>query len=425
VGQTVIPWTVLIPVLVALAGCAWFLIAEREVAGQWGYPLDDSWIYATYAKNLASGRGYAFNPGEHVAGATGPLYVFVLAILYYLFRDVLLPAKVLGILCLVASSLVIFQAMRRIDPKSAVTPVLAAALLALSPTLLWGTLSGLEIPLYLLVICMGIYFYVTERWTLAVLAWCVGVWFRPDGMVLALIGLFVRPRLSLKGLIAPCAVAGLIIGAYLAFNQVVGGWILPSSVEVNAHPGQDILPNLRGMAGQWSDLWLGSVGVRRVGVHSPLLLPAMVVGAWAIVRRWPALVAYFVLFPIAFALFTGFGGQFGRYLAPTIPFGTCLAAIGLGTVARRVPRGRSRVGMVAVLAICLVWQGYFARKVGIAYGWNVQNINGMQRFIAEKTRAATSPDPRTVDGRRRWRSSSSVSTSPAVRTGGAELTGTS
>jgi len=60
-------------ILLTLTGAAWFLFAEHGIAGQWGYSLDDSWIYATYARNLATGQGYSFNPHEHVAGATGQL----------------------------------------------------------------------------------------------------------------------------------------------------------------------------------------------------------------------------------------------------------------------------------------------------------------------------------------------------------------
>ncbi len=47
--------------------------------------------------------------------------------------------------------------------------------------------------------------------------------------------------------------------------------------------------------------------------------------------------------------------------------------------------------MIALGVLCLGWQAYVARKAGIGYGWNVQNINGMQRYIADLTRRATSP----------------------------------
>ena len=65
------------------------IFAEHGIANLWGFSLDDSWIYATFAGNLATGHGYSFNPGETIGGATGPLYVFILAGLYKLFREVI------------------------------------------------------------------------------------------------------------------------------------------------------------------------------------------------------------------------------------------------------------------------------------------------------------------------------------------------
>ena len=155
-------WRGALIVLVTIAGAAWFLFAEHEIAGTWGYSLDDSWIYATYAKNLATGNGYVFNPGEHVAGATGPLYVFLLALIYFLFQDVVLPAKVMGVACLAASGILLSKTVHRVLPQNRVAPLLAGVLLVASPPLLWGSLSGMEIRVYLLLICLGIYLAITK-----------------------------------------------------------------------------------------------------------------------------------------------------------------------------------------------------------------------------------------------------------------------
>jgi hypothetical protein len=382
-------WHSLAIVGVTAIGAAWFLIAEHGIAGTWGYSLDDSWIYATYAKNLAMGKGYVFNSGEHVAGATGPLYVFILALLYLLFHDVVIPAKILGILSLAGSALVVSRTMRRILPESPMASLIAGMLVALSPPLLWGSLSGLEIPVYLLLTCIGIYFYVTERWTLTVLCWSIGVWLRPDGLLLALLGLTLRPKVTLKNSVAPTAVFGLIVGAYFLFNEAVGGWLLPNSVRIAAHPGGNIFASQWIMVKQCADLWLGSIGGRPVAFHAVLLLPALVVGGVLALRRRPALVAYFVLFPMSLAVFRALAGQFARYVVPTVPFGIILGVVGFELASRRALGRRYVAGLLFLGIVCLGWQGYVARKVGIAHGWNVQNIEGMQHYIAEATRKAT------------------------------------
>ena len=378
-------------ILIAFAGAGWFLFAEHGIAGAWGYPLDDSWIYATYARNLATGQGYSFNPGEHVAGATGPLYVFILALLYGLFHDVVLPAKILGVLCLAASGVVVFRTVRRVLPGNTISPFLAGALVAGSPPLLWGSLAGLEITEYLLLASIGIYFYVREEWTLAVLSWSLGVWLRPDGLLLALLGVVLRPRICLKNSIGPVTVAGVVVGAYLIFNQVVGGSFFPNSVKVAAHPGGNLLANEWTMLKQFADLWGISPRLGHTGYHAVLLVPAIVVGSILMIRRWPALVAYLIAFPASLGLYRAWGGQFGRYIVYAVPFGVLLGIVGLERVSRRALGARFGAGVAVLGVICLCAQVYSARKVGIQYGWNVQNINGMQRFVAEATRRATSP----------------------------------
>jgi hypothetical protein len=376
--------------LVVLFGALWFLSAERDIAGRRGFPLDDSWIYATFARNLATGHGYSFNPGESIAGATGPLYVFVLALFYLIFHDVVWPAKVLGIFCLGASSLVTYQTARRILPGERLAPFLAGLLVAMSPTLLWGSLTGLELPVYLLLACVGLNFYVREQWTLAVIFLALGVWLRPDGLFLVLLGLLLRPKISLKNSVAPLIAAAAVVGAYFGFNEIVGGQILPSSVGVKAHAGMNLGAGEWVMLKHWADLW-GLSDRGRVGHHAPFLLAAMAVGAFLSLRQWPALVAYALLFPFVFAAFGSSPGQFDRYIAYVVPFSVLLAVVGLDRVAHRVLRQRALATVVIFGIVCVGWEAYAARIAGIGYGWNVQNINGMQRHIAEDAHKVMAP----------------------------------
>ncbi len=377
--------------LCTLAGAAWFLFAEHGIAGTWGYSLDDSWIYATYAKNVALGQGYTFNPGEHVAGASGPLYVYLLALLYTLLHDIVLPAKILGIVCLAVSGIIVYRTVRRALPGSSYSPLVAGILVASSPSLLWGAVSGLELPEYLLLACLGIYFYIGGRWTLAMVCWSLGVWLRPDGLLLVTLGLVVRPKISLRNSVGPVSVTALIVAAYLVFNQIVGGWLLPNSVRIGEKSGGNLLANQWNMLSQVADLWGVAQRPGHSGSHSPLLVAGMVVGSVLMFRKWPALVAYLVLFPMTLALYRPYGGQFARYLVYAVPFGVILAVVGFEWASRRA-FGRQYVWGVAVMgALCLSWQVYDGRKVGTSHGWNVQNINGMQRYIAEATRRATSP----------------------------------
>jgi Gpi18-like mannosyltransferase len=381
-----------IPVALAacvLAASAWFLFGERLIATRWGFSLDDSWIYATFARNLATGHGYSFNPGERVAGATGPLYVFVLALLYAIFWDVVLPAKILGILALAGSSVLIYRSAHRLFPEGARGPLLAGALVALSPSLVWGALSGMEISLYVLVVSFGLHAYTRERWARAAFCWALGVWIRPDGLLLALLGTFLRPKLSLRSLGSSVLAAGPVLAAFFAFNMAIGGKLLPNTVFVKSHFGYQVGNRLLAMAGQWAGVWGVPAPKGEFPPHAVLLLPAILVGAVLLFRRLPAIGAYVLGLPLALAMFGASSGAHARYLMPTIPFGIVLGVLGLDWIARRVPAPRPASAVLGLL--CLGWQVWGLVPMAKAHAWNVQNINFMQRLLAERIRRSTAP----------------------------------
>jgi len=376
--------------LAVLACSAWYLFAEKLIAGEWGFSLDDSWIYAVFARNIATGHGYSFNAGEHIAGATGPLYALILALFYALFGDVVLAAKVLGIACLLASSILMYFAAKALDPRSRIKPVLVGLLVGISPSLLWSSVSGMEIPLYVGLASLGILFYVRSRWTLAALCWALGVWVRPDGILLALAGVFLRPRLGLRSITASLLVVAPILAAYFTFNYVVGGTLFPNSVLVKAHPGQNPGGGIWEMAQQWVPMWGLSMRRWDFSTHSILLLPAVVTGGVLLLRRLPAIVAYALGFPIALALAGAGGGAHGRYLMPTIPFAMLLASAGLDRVARRIQPRRHEPILIVLAVLCLGWQVLATDRMGRTHGRNVENINHMQRLLGRTLRENTS-----------------------------------
>jgi hypothetical protein len=371
---------------------AWYAHQEHRIAGQWGFPLDDSWIYATFARNVATGHGYSFNPGESVGGATGPLYVYLLAALFAVFHQVVWPAKILGIACIAGSAILTFEAARRMLPsEGSAIPFSAGLLVATSAPLLWSALSGLELPAYLLLLTLGVFFCASGRWTLAAACWSVGVWLRPDGLFLVLLYLIVRMKSGFRRSGSAILATALILTAFIAFNYAVGGSLLPNTVAVKSSFGHDVLHREWSMVTQWLWLWGLSLRPDRLGPHCPVLLPLMVVGAMVSVRRWPILATFAFGFPLVFALFGPTGGQHARYIAPVIPFGFLLAGFGLGHLVERAKGPMRLVPLFVCAAAVLVWQVVGAYLLGITHGWNVQNINRMHRFIAEAAQRATSP----------------------------------
>lgn len=384
-------WSCALLVGAVIAGAGWFLYSEHRIAGRWGFSLDDSWIYATFARNIATGKGYSFNAGERVAGATGPLYALILALFYRLFHEVVWSAKVFGIACLCGSSVLMYLAARNLTPRSHLRPLWVGLLVGISPSLLWGALSGMEIAPYIFLNCLGIYCYTKERWILAALCWSLGVWLRPDGLLLALMGLFLRPKLTARGMGTTLLVVAPVLAAFFAFNYVVGGRFLPNSVLVKTHFGPGVLPQIWEMLQRWAPLW--GLAMRRWDVpeHSIVLLPAMMIGAVLMARRFPALAAFILGLPLGLAIFGASSGSHGRYMMPVIPFGVLLAAEGLNHASGRALGRRWKVGLFAAALFCVAWQVRSVERKGIVHGWNVENINDMQRLLAETIRASASP----------------------------------
>ena len=59
---------------IGIAMLATFLVSELRIASHAGFPIDDAWIHAVFARNLVEGQGFAFNPGESIGGSTAPLW---------------------------------------------------------------------------------------------------------------------------------------------------------------------------------------------------------------------------------------------------------------------------------------------------------------------------------------------------------------
>jgi hypothetical protein len=366
---------------------AWlFLAREKKIAGEWGYALDDSWIYAVMARNLATGHGFSFNPGEPVAGATGPLYTFILALFYLVFHEVVWSAKVFGILCQIGAGVAVYATALALLPRQRFLSLVAALLVATSPPLLWGMLSGMEIPLYLLLVCVGLAFYVRSRQVPAVLFWSLGVWVRPDGLFLVALGLIGPPRQALRR----AAIALPILLAYFGFNHLMGGHWMPQTVGAKAHFGIDLVNRTWNIMREWGALW--GVPYRHTDqLEEPIVFLALLLaGAVISARRWPLLTAYAIGFPLVLSLFREHSGSHKRYILYVIPFAMLLAAIAIEYLTRRWGRRAPALASAAAVG-CLVWQAALVPHEADSYAWNVQNINKMQRLMGNFVKLTTGP----------------------------------
>src|SRR3954467_15294291 len=93
------------------AACA--LLALHSAAPAYlvhqGFPLDDAWIHAVYAREFAATRMLAYNPGVPATGETSPLWAIVLALPHLLARSnaAIVATKFLGFALHAASAAMI------------------------------------------------------------------------------------------------------------------------------------------------------------------------------------------------------------------------------------------------------------------------------------------------------------------------------
>ncbi|GMU09720.1 hypothetical protein [Corallococcus caeni] len=126
---------------------AWGWLAPEYLMAR-GFPLDDAWIHAVYARSLAAGQGLAYNPGIPATGETSPLWAWVLVPSHWLSQDVatrVLLTKLTGFLLHVMASGAAFLALggRRGDRWA----LGGALLMLLHPDLVAASVSGMEVPL--------------------------------------------------------------------------------------------------------------------------------------------------------------------------------------------------------------------------------------------------------------------------------------
>jgi hypothetical protein len=189
-------------------------------------------------------------------------------------------------------------------------------------------------------------------------------------------------------------VAGAVVAGFAAFNEVVGGRLLPQTVAMKAHLGIDLHARTWNMLREWATLW-GVPYRRNDEVNEPVVfLLLLLAGAALTWRRRPLLALYVIGFPLVLSLFRDSAGSHKRYLLPTVPFAMILVALSVDRVARwaesRGARHALAVGAVLILAL----QAPYLGAMRTAYAWNVQNIEKMQVLLGRFANLATAPGDR-------------------------------
>ena len=160
-----------IALILAILGVTTFQLGrvlreERSATGgELSLPLDDSFIYLQYARAIAEGRPFVYTPGNQpTSGATSLWYPLLLAPPHWLGLGPSLCvvwALALGVLGFALSALLVAQLAGRLGGP--VGAGIALVFFLVSPKLLWGYWSGMEIALYGTVLLGTTLSYLSER----------------------------------------------------------------------------------------------------------------------------------------------------------------------------------------------------------------------------------------------------------------------
>lgn len=341
--------------LLATAGVT---LSALLVLYNWPSTSDDAFISFRYAHNLAAGYGLVFNPGEQVEGYSNFLLVVFLATAALLRLDIVLVAKLLGVVGLAVIALLASRLAAHLSGRRA---ALAALLLVTSSATLahWST-SGMETTVYaaLILLANGEYLlYRLGRSSVHLLgiAFLAVALVRTEGIVffIAMSGFHLTAQLAADRAWRPSraevTVAGCIAIAYLAlltFRHIYYGSLVPNTVVAKTgYAGQLVAGLMYTVEFLPIGATLAYLGSRPCFVRGLECRPAEAY-LWSLSVMWTLLVV----------LFGGDWMPLYRFFAPVLPLLYVLAAVGFARMweaaAKTGKEGRRIQRVLYVILAC-------------------------------------------------------------------------
>ena len=265
-------------------GVALFSVSMLVGAAMWGFTVDDALISVRYARHLADGSGYRFNPGGPSTDGVTPLpWPFVLALLSFGADALttLVRAKVLGLAAWASSAFLLGRAVARAEARTEAR-VLALVALGLCLPVAAHSVSGMETGV---VLALATSAAVVERSGLAALLAGLAAAFRPElvpwavalgaGRALALDG--GRRSVLRAGALALAPPVLVVVARLVAFGRAAPLAVLAKPADV----GQGAAYVAVGLLVTLTPLLVLSPALVRAGGRPRALAVAAVVHAFA------------------------------------------------------------------------------------------------------------------------------------------------
>ncbi len=390
--------------VITLLICTIYLLWNSTVSGA-GFPLDDSWIHQTFARNLAETGRWEYVNGELAAGSTSPLWTMLLAAGHRMKIDPTVWVFTLGIAGLILT-VILCDALWRTFQSAQNKRILPlfGLVIAMEWHLVWSALSGMETILYVVTVCLIFYLLLkqTPPWLLIGGLTGLLVWIRPDGLTMLGPMLFLalwnsNPwRQKWKAVGFALVGTAISIALYMAFNYSLDGSIWPNTlyakqIEYAVLREQSIVIRYFRLFGQIN---IGAGAILAPGFLWQLYRIAKDRNRWGMAAfLWMAgfIGIYAVQLPVTY--------QHGRYLIPVIPVYLLLGFSGfMDLISRMSDQNRiefvvkkawliSIVGVQA--AFCLLGMRTYANDVSIINTEMVKAAQWVAENLPEDAKIAT------------------------------------
>ena len=201
---------------------------------QVGFPLDDTWIYLTYARNLALSGNWFFQSNDYSAGSTSPLWTIILSFIYLISNNPYVTGYTAGLVSLFALAWFGQKLADYFEEKKYLFPFIGVFII-LEWHITWSSVSGMETVFFCFLIILFFFCIAMStktNWFFAGIFSALAIWTRPDGLTLLLPAfiMWVAKGTQRRDLILFVLGWAPIIIGYFVFNYSMSGNFWPNTL---------------------------------------------------------------------------------------------------------------------------------------------------------------------------------------------------
>jgi hypothetical protein len=209
------------------------VLVSRLLTAQVLAIYDDAFITMRYARNLAEGFGFVYNPGERVMGDTCPAFGLLQSIFFFLHLP--MPALLVALNVVLDATIFVVSAKLLTDANRARAIVPFAFVMAIDPILARICVGGMEMNLHLLVVLAAVLSHHANRPYRATLLASLAYFLRPESVLL--VGLLCALELKRNGwkravacaALSLAVVAGPLLWMYSYYGTIIAQSVIAKS----------------------------------------------------------------------------------------------------------------------------------------------------------------------------------------------------